>query len=205
MSIIFVRHGETPLNAARVVQPADTPLSARGAAQAKAIARRLAETPVAAVLSSDLPRAFQTAEFIAAVHACPLRTSARLQERNFGDWRGQAYDTLGFDPLASGAVPPNGESDEAFRARVALAFNEILALRAQVAGNVVVVSHGLVIRALLEAHLAPQADAALPVGLANTSVTVCDAKAPHRVALLNCVQHLESEQIRDDGKGLSGF
>jgi broad specificity phosphatase PhoE len=205
MSIIFVRHGETPLNAARVIQPPDTPLSDRGVEQARAIARRLADARVAAVLSSDLPRALQTAEFIAAVHACPLETSELLQERNFGDWRGRAYDRLGFDPLASGAAPPNGESDEMFRARVAQAFEQILATRSQFAGDLVVVSHGLVLRTLLEEHLGRDCARELPGSLANTSVTICDARAPYRVALLNCVRHLEHEQVRDDGKGLSGF
>jgi len=61
MSILLIRHGETALNAARVVQPADTPLSERGAAQAAALARRLADFGIAAILSSDLPRAAQTA------------------------------------------------------------------------------------------------------------------------------------------------
>ena len=58
MAILLVRHGETALNAARVMQPADTPLSERGLAQARAVARRLAQRGrVAALLSSDLPRA----------------------------------------------------------------------------------------------------------------------------------------------------
>ena len=34
MSIILIRHGETAFNVARVLQPADTPLSERGIAQA---------------------------------------------------------------------------------------------------------------------------------------------------------------------------
>ena len=42
MTILLIRHGETALNAARIVQPADTPLSERGIAQARALARRLA-------------------------------------------------------------------------------------------------------------------------------------------------------------------
>ena len=63
MAVVLVRHGETALNAARVLQPADTPLSARGVVQAQALARRLAATGrVAAIVSSDLPRAWRTAE-----------------------------------------------------------------------------------------------------------------------------------------------
>jgi broad specificity phosphatase PhoE len=204
MSIILVRHGETQLNAARVIQPAATPLSARGVAQAEALARRLQGSSVALVLSSDLPRALQTAQAIASLLDRPLQTSSLLQERNFGDWRGRAYDTLGFDPLASDDAPPGGESTAEFRERVARAFEEILALRSTLEGDLVVVSHGLVIRTLLESHLAPS-DEALPGGLANTSVTVCDARAPYRVGLLNCVRHLESAEVRGDGQGLSGF
>lgn len=56
MSIILVRHGETALNVSRVLQPPDTPLSQRGQAQARAVALRLADEPVAALVSSDLLR-----------------------------------------------------------------------------------------------------------------------------------------------------
>src|SRR5690606_39595595 len=97
MSIVLVRHGETPLNAARVIQPADTPLSERGRAQAEAVARRLTaradgEVPSrgqvrepgatalapAAILTSDLPRAFETATAIAAATGLDLRTTELL-------------------------------------------------------------------------------------------------------------------------------
>ena len=99
MRLLLIRHGETALNAARILQPPDTPLSERGLAQAAALARRLAGEPIAAVWSSDLPRAWQTAAVIAGGRA--IRAEPLLQERNFGDWRGQPYDSLGFDPLAA--------------------------------------------------------------------------------------------------------
>ena len=51
MSILLVRHGETALNAARVLQPPDTPLSPRGLAQAQAVAQRLSREPVAAIVN----------------------------------------------------------------------------------------------------------------------------------------------------------
>ena len=41
MNLLIIRHGETPLNVARVLQPPDTPLSLRGQAQASALASRL--------------------------------------------------------------------------------------------------------------------------------------------------------------------
>lgn len=203
MSIVLVRHGETALNAARVLQPADTPLSARGEAQAAAVARRLAGLRPAALVSSDLPRARQTAEAIAATTGRPVDTTALLQERNFGALRGLPYDTLGFDPLAMEEAPAGGESIPAFRERVARAFAEVLARRATLAGTLVVVSHGLVIRALLEAHARLPAGVVLPERMGNASVTVLGAEAPFVVTLLNCTAHLEGAAA-DDAGSLAG-
>jgi 2,3-bisphosphoglycerate-dependent phosphoglycerate mutase len=203
MSIFLVRHGETPLNVARVLQPPDTPLSPTGLAQAQAVARRLAGLGVSAILSSDLPRAWQTARAIAEATGAPITPTELLHERNFGELRGQPYDALGFNPLTSDDAPPGGESTPQFHRRVALAFEQLVAMRAGLAGNLAVVTHGLVIRALLANHL-PAIDggtALLKVG--NTSVTVCGAVAPHTVELLDCTRHLEAT-IAHDGKSLSG-
>ena len=76
MSIILVRHGETPLNVTRMLQPADTPLSDNGLAQAKLVARRLAGMALAGIVSSDLPRALSTAEAIAAASGLTPSTTA---------------------------------------------------------------------------------------------------------------------------------
>ena len=65
MSLFFIRHGETALNVARVLQPSDTPLNERGLAQARALGARLAGSGIAHILSSDLPRALQTGQAIA--------------------------------------------------------------------------------------------------------------------------------------------
>ncbi len=204
MSIILVRHGETPLNAARVIQPADTRLSERGIAQAAAMARRVATMGVAGIFSSDLPRALMTAVAIADASGCPVRTSALLQERNFGELRGRSYDSLGFDPLAIDDAPAGGESAEEFHQRVAQAFEAVLTWRAQLDGNLVVVTHGLVIRTMLEAHVDQSADAEQPAGLANCSLTIVEAIAPYRVSLRNCVRHLVGETLGDE-RTLSGF
>ena len=100
MTLLFIRHGETALNAARVYQPADTPLSPRGQAQAAAVGARLLAFAPVAVLSSDMPRALQTAQaIIAANPSLPLQTSSLLHERNFGDFRGQTHASLGFDAV----------------------------------------------------------------------------------------------------------
>ena len=192
MSIFLIRHGETALNAARVLQPADTPLSAIGLRQAEALAARLASLGVAAIVSSDLPRAWQTAAAIAVATGLPVTPSPLLHERNFGDLRGLRYDTLGFDALAMAAAPPGGESTAAFAQRVADAFAAVVAMRAALSGPLAVVTHGLVIRAMLDTHLAVPAGMALPLAIANTSLTIFAELAPHTVALLDCTSHLDA-------------
>lgn len=118
MQIILVRHGETALNAARVLQPPDTPLSALGLQQAGAVARRLAGDGVAGIVSSDLARARQTAEAIAGrCQNLKVVLSPAFRERDFGDWRGLHYDSLPADALHTEAAPPGGESAADFAAR----------------------------------------------------------------------------------------
>lgn len=203
MSIILVRHGETPLNAARVLQPPDTPLSARGLEQAEAVARRLAGRNLSGILSSDMPRARMTAEAISSASGLPVAETTLLHERNFGDLRGLAYDSLGFDPIARDEAPPGGESMDVFRERVAAAFALALEMRAALTGDLVVVTHGLVIKTWLRMHAVLPAGAQHPEHVANTSVTILEAAAPCRVTLLNCARHLEGD-ARDDGRGVSG-
>ena len=190
MDILLIRHGETALNVARVLQPADTPLSERGIVQAEALARRLAALGVAAILSSDLPRALRTAQAIAAATGAPIETSALLQERNFGDWRGRPYDTMPIDPLTMAGAPPGGESAEAFAQRVALAFAQIVERRAALGGALAVVTHGLVIRAMLATQVRLPAGSAGAPHLGNTSLSVFSAQPPHAAQLVNCTRHL---------------
>ena len=203
MSLLLIRHGETALNVARVLQPADTPLSPRGVNQAEALARRLASMHVAAILSSDLPRTLRTAQAIAAATGAPVETTALLQERNFGDWRGLAYDGMDVNPLTLLEAPPNGESAAAFAQRVAQAFAHIVQRQAALGGTLAIVTHGLVIRALLAAHVQLAEGIAQPAHLGNTSLSIVGARPPHVVTLLNCTRHLEPA-TRDDADALSG-
>ncbi len=203
MSIILVRHGETALNAARILQPADTPLSERGLLQAAAVAKRLAGLGIAGILSSDLPRTMQTAQALAELTGAPVTATALLRERDYGDLRGQPYDSLGFNPLTMDDAPPGGESAEDFRRRVEKAFALAVSVRASLGGNLAVVTHGLVVRAILAGHVQLPDGGELPLRIGNTSVTVCAAEPPHAVDVLDCVRHLDAA-IAHDAKSLSG-
>ena len=203
MSIILVRHGETALNVARVLQPADTPLSERGLAQAEAVAQRLGTLGVAAIVSSDLPRALRTAQAISAATGAAIETSPLLQERNFGDLRGQAYDTLGFNALTMDDAPPGGESTAAFRQRVDAAFADAVARHARIEGNLAFVTHGLVIREIVSRLVQLGEGVSAPASIGNTSITVVSGVAPHGVDLLDCTVHLDAG-AKDNAGNLSG-
>ena len=73
MRLIVVRHGRTPFNVeGRFTGQLDIPLDELGERQAEALGRRLSETRLDAVVSSDLGRARATAQAIAYHHSLPV-------------------------------------------------------------------------------------------------------------------------------------
>ncbi len=201
MSILLVRHGETAGNAGRVMQTPDVPLNERGRAQAEQLAVRLGAYGFAALLSSDLARARMTAAPLSARTGVVVEESALLQERNFGDLRGMAYDSLGGNPFDPDFIPPNGESWDAFHERVARAFAFVVRRRADLHGPLVVVTHGLVCRAIVQRHVRVPDDWPIPTRYDNTSLTILDAEPPHLVRRLNCIDHLEAAQGQGSDQG----
>lgn len=204
MSLVLIRHAETDLNAGRVLQWPDTPLGARGLAQARALGARFAASPAVVLASSDMARARQTADAIAATTGLPVTESPLLRERDFGELRGRRYDELGFDPVTDERAPPGGESMPAFRERVARALDWLRALRRDAGGDVLAVTHGLVIRVVLAEHARFPDGLAAPARLGNTSVSILLAEPPHEVSLVDCCRHLDDDALRDDGRGVVG-
>lgn len=94
--ILLIRHGETAWNAVRRLQGhTDIPLNEEGERQARALARALASEPLDAIVSSDLGRAVQTAQAVAAHHPrLPLHTDAGLRERGYGAFEGLLYTEI---------------------------------------------------------------------------------------------------------------
>ena len=103
-SFIFVRHGETDGNAQRIYQSAEQPLNARGLAQAEAAQRALVSLPVTCIRASTMPRAWRTAEIVAAPHGLTPEPSDLLRERWFGDLVGTSSANIDW-----AVDPPNGE------------------------------------------------------------------------------------------------
>ncbi len=194
MSIFVVRHAETEQNASRVIQLPDASLSAAGWLQAQQLTERLAETGVTCILASDLVRAVETATCINSRISVPILLEPMLQERNFGDLRGVPYAELTIDPFAEEYVPPNGESWAIFHERVALAWERIKVAAAETAGNLLVVTHGLVCRALLKHHLSLVPGESVPDRWGNTGFTEIEGRPPWLVRKANCVAHLANER-----------
>lgn len=193
MGIILVRHGETAGNRERVMQVAGIPLSELGQRQAELLAVRLHALGVARILCSDLQRAQMTAAPLAAASGLAVELSPLLRERDFGDLRGIAYSALGCDPFAADFVPPRGESWELFHARVADAFATICGAQRETKGNLVVITHGLVARAILQRHVSWPAHRDAPPALDNTSVTLLAGEVPYAPTLVNCCAHLQAQ------------
>lgn len=156
----LVRHGQTDWNLeGRYQGQADPPLNAVGQAEALRAAGELARPEVKqldALFSSDLLRAVQTAERISAATGLTYRLDARLREVDLGEWEGvlsteikQLYPVemaaRRLDPLDH--RPPGGETLKEVAQRVFQAADEMAAQFP--GGQVVIVSHGLALAALI--------------------------------------------------------
>jgi probable phosphoglycerate mutase len=87
--ICIVRHGETDWNIEKRIQGfTDIPLNATGRAQALAMAYNAAHHHFAAIYSSDLARALDTARAIAEREGLEVRSLPQLRERNYGIFQG---------------------------------------------------------------------------------------------------------------------
>jgi len=189
--IFVVRHGETEFNAARIFQTPDVPLSERGRAQAQRVATHLRGFSIDRILASDLARAVETARAIERETGAPLAFDPLLQERNFGDLRGTPYSAISGDPFAEGYAPPGGETVDDFHVRVDAAWRAIAEATRDARGDVVVVTHGLVCRAIARRVLGLDAGALARSAFANTCVTEVVAEPPWRALRVACTAHLD--------------
>jgi probable phosphoglycerate mutase len=88
-TILLARHGETDWNRENRFQGhADPPLNSTGRSQAAELSAALAAEELAAVYSSPLRRAFETAEVVAAAHGLQPVAVAGLREVHVGSWQG---------------------------------------------------------------------------------------------------------------------
>ncbi|MGE0372616.1 MAG: histidine phosphatase family protein [Gammaproteobacteria bacterium] len=155
--LCLVRHGAYALMDRALGGRGDHALSDEGRAQAKRVAAALDGHGVAAVVSSPVWRARETAEIIAGRLGLPVRLDPAFAEIDYGDWTGRRFDELDGDPaweawnrFRGTAGVPGGETMLTVQAR---AMAGLVRLAAEYRdGEVVVVSHADVIKAML-AHV----------------------------------------------------
>lgn len=95
-TLILLRHGETEWNLTGrwQGQDANTPLTERGREQARVVARRLSAYPIEAIYSSDLSRAFETAQIVGGMLGLDPAPEPGLRESNIGAWTGLTWDDI---------------------------------------------------------------------------------------------------------------
>jgi broad specificity phosphatase PhoE len=94
-TLLLARHGETDSNRERRWQGfADVPLNERGREQAAALADELEDVPLAAIYSSDLRRAYETALVVAERKGLSITPLPELREVDVGSWTGLTQDEV---------------------------------------------------------------------------------------------------------------
>jgi probable phosphoglycerate mutase len=160
MATLLLRHGQTPMSVQkRYAGRTDAPLTDTGVQQAAAVAKRLAQAGIGAIVSSPLQRTVRTAEEVSAVTGVPVVTNDGFRETDFGAWEGLTFAEVRerwpsemtawlADPSVA---PPGGESFAQVSERVTAALHRVLAERAD--RTVLIVSHVTPIKTLVAAAL----------------------------------------------------
>jgi probable phosphoglycerate mutase len=202
--ILLIRHGETEWNQQRRMQgQQDSPLTPLGLQQARQVARRLRALPHAALYTSDLGRAYQTARCIADATGLEAVSEPGLRERSFGIFEGLTnaeievrYPDLhaSFEKRDPHFAMPGGESAAQFHERCLGTLESIAGRHA--GETAVVVTHGLVLDALYRAACKMPLHVARGFPLLNCSISTFRYTAEGWLAIAVCdVQHLADEDV----------
>lgn len=206
--LFLIRHGRSDQTSNDLIETPrgmqwDPPLDDLGREQASRLARRLRlMAPPAAVYSSPLRRARQTAAPAAAAWGLEARVDDDLMEAHIGEWENTDFeDILASDPeimhlfrsqRAIWSRAPGGEAWDAFRKRVHDCVESILARHPS--GDLVVVAHGGVINAYLWPLVQVENEMFfLPENTSLNSVEVEGSE--RRVRFLNDVVHLSDPHL----------
>ncbi|MFO7819224.1 MAG: alpha-ribazole phosphatase [Halanaerobacter sp.] len=178
--LILVRHGETNWNKeSRFQGNKDIALNQKGERQAHKLAERLAKEEIDVIYSSDLDRAYKTAQIIAAKHNLAVQTRSNLQEIDFGVWEGLTYQEINeqypneFESWQKNPKvnnPEGGESLKDIEARVCKALTEIL--EEHEGKTILIAAHGGVNRVVISNFLDMPLDRCWRLSQDNTAVNI---------------------------------
>ncbi len=160
-TVILLRHGRSTANAAGVLagRTEGVGLDGRGQAQAKTVVERVAQVPLAVLVSSPLQRCRETVAPLAQARGLEVIVDDRFVEMDYGEWTGRELRTLAKEPLwkvvqshPSAVVFPAGEGLAAMQARSVAAIREWDAKLAAEHGPQflwLVCTHGDIVKAVL--------------------------------------------------------
>ncbi len=200
----LVRHGVTQWNAqGRIQGQSDPSLNRTGQRQARRLGERLASVPFAGARCSDLRRCSETAAgILLGRNDVRLQEMPELREKNFGAWEGLTFGEVEArypDPYRNwmtagdpSFAPPGGESDLQLYSRAHTVVERLRQTLTGSGGNLLVVTHGGMLRALIACLLGLPAQKMWKFRFANAGLSVAsvfdDGSAV--VDLLNDTSHL---------------
>src|SRR4051812_48846594 len=168
-------------------------LNDSGKQQAQKLAERLSQLSLAALYSSPLERAIETAQPIAARNRLEILPAPGFNEVDFGSWTGKTIAELEplpewrrFNEFRSAGRIPGGENMAEVLSRCLGELEQLRKRHAQPGTLVAVVSHGDVLRMLVTHALGMPSDFIHRIELSPASVTVLEIEdhGP-RLLLLN--------------------
>lgn len=198
---IIVRHGETEWNIQGIRQGhLDSPLTAKGLAQAQALAARFRPDSYEAVYSSDLGRAYETAKTIARHTGHEVVVDSRLRERNLGIFQGLTSEAIRENYPEEYAIHRNNGPDyvipsgESFREQVTRNISCLEELAGKHAGeSILIVTHGGVLSGLFRYALSIPLEAPRRFIFKNACVNVFNYDQDHwMLETWGDLSHLES-------------
>lgn len=195
MRLYLIRHGETPFNhEGRIQGYGEVPLSDKGIAQAARLGRAMADLGLDRIVASDLRRAAMTACILAAHTGSPLTWDPAFRERNPGELAGKPHEETTRFFTDDQYLPPGGEGVPAFTARVAAAFETLVAAHGGGDERIALVSHGLVCRAFMEVCLGRSRGEDAAMSFPNTCVTTADYEGGWKLVTLVDASHLDGPE-----------
>jgi len=200
-TLLLVRHGETASNRKRVYMGrSEEPLSRRGREQARSVAGRLSVSGYGfkKILASPVARAHETALIIGKRCRVPVGKAGYLTEIDFGPWCGLTAVEIeerypGDWKLWRGSPHRLRLRGMETLSRVRRRVREGLSadLRAGPGSGIVLVTHDVVIRAILALTLGIDDSHYRSFTVDNASLSVVIwGKEKRRLALLNATDHL---------------
>lgn len=211
-TVVLVRHGETEWNLnGRYQGHADSPLTTRGLAQARALAMALDGEKFDAFYSSDLGRAKRTSSIIADRIGRRFLIDSRLREQHYGLLQGlnrkkaKEVDPGFFASLKTGDadyIPAGGESRRQRHDRALEAFDDIVTRHP--GGLVLVVTHGGIVDSLFRETLGIPHESPRQYSLYNAAINRFSCSGGvWTMKLWGEVSHLETAGATDAGNSFT--